>query len=283
MICFENVDFAYDATRPTVKALDGVNLRIQKGEFVAVVGHNGSGKSTLARHLNALLVPTKGDVCIDGLNTRERENAWKIRQKVGMVFQNPDDQIVATVVEDDVAFGVENIGVPEDRIQDRVDQALRFMGIEDLRDKAPHMLSGGQKQRVAIAGILAMRSDYIVMDEPTSLLDPCGRAEVLEIISALKKEGLTVVMVTHHMNEAARADKVVVMERGRIAALGTPREVFSRDSLLKGIGLDVPPVTVIAHGLRRLGMTCVPEVVLSIEELLEHLRLGGGAGETCRS
>lgn len=273
MIRLEDVSFCYGAdTKWPVKALDCINLEIREGEFVAIVGHNGSGKSTLAKHLNALLLPTRGVVWVDGLSTKDKANIWKIRQKVGMVFQNPDDQLVATVVEDDVAFGAENLGVPDDEIQARVDEALRFMGIEDLRQKPPHMLSGGQKQRVAIAGILAMRSRYIVMDEPTSLLDPVGRREVMESIRKLKMGGLAVVLITHHMQEAAEADKVVVLNRGRIMLSGTPRDVFARASVLRELGLDVPPVTRLADELRRLGMGWMPPAVLSVDELVSSLR-----------
>jgi len=271
VIRVENVSFSYHAQGPRpVPALVDVSLDIHEGEFVAIVGQNGSGKSTLAKHLNGLLVPTRGNVWVDGINTRDRARIWEIRERVGMIFQNPDNQIVATLVEDDVAFGAENLGVPPDEIQARVEEAMALMGITSLRDKAPHMLSGGQKQRVAIAGILAMRSRYVVMDEPTSLLAPAGRQEVMEAIRVLRREGITVVLVTHFMHEAVEADRVVVMEGGRIAMTGSPREVFARAEELRALGLDVPLVTRLAAELHRLGLP-VPRDVLTVEELISHL------------
>lgn len=245
-------------------------MEINKGEFVAVVGHNGSGKSTLAKHLNALLVPTSGNVVVEGINTQDKEQVWEIRRHVGMVFQNPDNQLVATVVEDDIAFGAENMGVESSEIQRRVDQAIKTMGLEAMRDKAPHMLSGGQKQRVAVAGILAMRSDYIVMDEPTSLLAPRAREDVINVIRILKSEGIAVILVTHFMNEAVEADKVLVMEGGRVVMQGTPSEVFTNVDELRALKLDVPQVTQLAARLNQMGVD-VPPNVLSVRELVSHL------------
>jgi energy-coupling factor transport system ATP-binding protein len=253
-----------------VVALADVNLEIERGQFVAIVGHNGSGKSTLAKHLNALLLPTSGDVVVDGLNTKEKDRVWDIRSRVGMVFQNPDNQLVATVVEDDIAFGAENLGVPPEEIQRRVDQAVVTMELETMRNKAPHMLSGGQKQRVAVAGILAMRSDYIVMDEPTSLLAPKARADVLKVIGILRSEGISVTLVTHFMNEATEADKVVVMDGGRIVMQGTPSEIFSRAEELRALHLDVPQVTQLAGRLAEMGLD-VPSNALSVKELVDAL------------
>ena len=271
MIKVDNVTFAYNADSPDpVTALSDVSLEIEEGEFVAVVGHNGSGKSTLGKHLNALLLPTKGDVWIDGINTKDKDRVWDIRARVGMVFQNPDNQIVATVVEDDIAFGPENMGVPPEEIQRRVDQAISLMGLEDMRDKAPHMLSGGQKQRVAVAGVLAMRSKYIVMDEPTSLLAPKVREEVMNCIRVLRSEGLGVILVTHFMNEAVEADKVLVMEQGRVVMQGTPREVFARAEELRALSLDVPQVTQLAARVRQMGLD-VPADCLSVRELVASL------------
>ncbi|MEW6398787.1 MAG: energy-coupling factor transporter ATPase [Bacillota bacterium] len=271
VIRVDNVSFAYQAKGPhPVPALVDVSLEVQEGEFVVIVGHNGSGKSTLAKHLNALLIPTRGDVWVDGINTRDRSRIWEIRERVGMTFQNPDNQLVATLVEDDVAFGTENLGVPPAEIQARVDEAMALMGITSLREKAPHMLSGGQKQRVAIAGVLAMRSRYIVMDEPTSLLAPLAREEVMEAIRVLRREGIAVVLVTHFMHEAVEADRVVVMEGGRIIMTGPPREVFARVDELRALSLDVPLVTQLAVELHRLGLP-VPGEVLTVEELMAHL------------
>jgi energy-coupling factor transport system ATP-binding protein len=271
MIKVENVSFAYRADSPApVVALCDVSVDIAPGEFVAIVGHNGSGKSTLAKHLNALLLPTSGKVTVNGIDTRESGHVWEIRHQVGMVFQNPDNQLVATIVEDDIAFGAENLGVPPEEIQTRLDKAVAILDLEPLRNKAPHMLSGGQKQRVAVAGILTMRSTYIVMDEPTSMLGPRAREDVLRVIRTLRSEGIAVILVTHFMNEATEADKVVVMDSGRIAMQGTPREIFSRAAELRALHLDVPPVTQLAARLAEMGLR-VPPNVLSVKELVEHL------------
>lgn len=271
LIKVENAGFAYNADSPNpIRALEAVSLEINKGEFVAIVGHNGSGKSTLAKHFNALLLPTEGDVWIDGINTKDKKRVWDIRQKVGMVFQNPDNQLVATVVEDDVAFGPENLGIPSEEIQRRTEEAMALMRLTEVRDKAPHMLSGGQKQRVAIAGILAMRSDYVVMDEPTSVLDPLGRLEVMESIRVLRREGITVILITHFMHETIEADQVIVMDGGRMVMSGSPREVFAQVDKLRSLSLDVPLVTQVAAKLAGMGLD-VPPNVLSVEELMEYL------------
>lgn len=239
----------------TFKALDDVTAQIYKGEFVAVIGTNGSGKSTLARHLNCLLAPTSGDILVEGLTVTKEENIWPIRQKVGMVFQNPDNQIVAAVVEEDVAFGPENLGVPSEEIRQRVDFALHRVGMEAYRKHAPAMLSGGQKQRVAIAGVLAMKPDCIILDEPTAMLDPLGRKEVMDTVHDLnKKEGITVVLITHFMEEAVTADRVLVVNKSRLVMEGTAREVFSHVDELRKIGLDVPVPADLASRLSKKGL-----------------------------
>lgn len=237
------------------KALDDVTCRIRKGEFTAVIGTNGSGKSTLARHLNALLLPTEGDILVEGMSVNDPENIWPIRQKVGMVFQNPDNQLVAAVVEEEVAFGPENIGVPREEIVTRVDEALRKVNMEAYRHHSPSMLSGGQKQRIAIAGVLAMKPDCIILDEPTAMLDPVGRREVMDTVHELNRsEGISVVLITHFMEEAVTADRVLVVHKSRLVMDGTPREVFSRPDELKKIGLDVPVPADLAHLLHQRGM-----------------------------
>ncbi len=271
MIKVDNVTFAYNADSPDpVVALSDVSVEIAEGEFVAVVGHNGSGKSTLGKQLNALLLPTKGRVTVDDIDTADPAKVWDIRSKVGMVFQNPDNQIVATIVEDDIAFGAENLGVPPAEIQRRVDEAIRVMNLEDMREKAPHMLSGGQKQRVAVAGILAARCKYVVMDEPTSLLAPGAREEVMNCVRILKEEGVSVILVTHFMNEAVEADKVLVMEGGKVVMQGTAREVFSRVAELRALSLDVPQVTQLAARLKEMGLP-IPQDALSVPELVGSL------------
>ena len=259
---FENVSFTYDDEEVQEKtwALSDVSLTINKGDFVAILGHNGSGKSTLAKLSNAILLPDKGDVIAAGINTKDEEQTMKIRQHVGMVFQNPDNQIVATVVEEDVAFGPENMGLHPDKIRKRVDDALRAVGMYEFRDKEPHKLSGGQKQRVAIAGILAMQPDCIVLDESTAMLDPKGRREVMETVKKLHDElGMAVVYITHYMDEAVLADKVVVMEQGSILLSGTPREVFQNVDELRRVGLDVPQPTLLALRLGLSGDILTPE------------------------
>lgn len=250
-----------------VAALEDINLTVAEGEFVAVIGANGSGKSTLAKHFNALLEPTAGDCLVNGFSTRQADNIWPIRQRVGMVFQNPDNQIVAAVVEEDVAFGPENLGVPPREIAERVTQALALVGMSDYRHHGPHLLSGGQKQRVAIAGVLAMRPRCLVLDEPTAMLDPLGRREVLATVVRLnREEKITVVYITHFMEEAAAADRVVVLDRGRVALAGRPAEVFRRVAELKALGLDAPLAAEVAERLRADGVA-VPGGVITEEEL----------------
>lgn len=260
-----------DADGNTVKALDGVSLEIAQGEFVAIIGANGSGKSTLARHLNALLLPTEGKVLISGLDACDEDKLWDIRQQVGMVFQNPDNQIVAAIVEEDVAFGPENIGVPQAEIRPRVEKALAAVGMSDYAKHAPHLLSGGQKQRVAIAGIMALEPKCIVLDEPTAMLDPQGRKEIVATVSTLNKEKkITIVYITHYMTEALAADRVVVMEKGHIRFMGTPREVFSRVDELEELGLEAPLAAKAASELRKSGMK-LPKDIITDEELAQAL------------
>ena len=255
----------------TFDALKDVTAQIKKGEFTAIIGTNGSGKSTLARHLNALLLPTEGELIVEGMRTSDAGRVWDIRQKVGMVFQNPDNQLVAAVVEEDVAFGPENLGVPPEEIRERVDIALEKVGMTSYRKQAPSMLSGGQKQRVAIAGVLAMKPDCIVLDEPTAMLDPKGRKEVMDTIHELnKKEGITIVLITHFMEEAVTADHILVIDRGVLKMEGTPREIFSQADKVTEIGLDVPVPADLARRLRKKGMA-VSEKCMTDEELGEAL------------
>ena len=255
----------------TFDALKDVTAQIKKGEFTAIIGTNGSGKSTLARHLNALLLPTEGELIVEGMRTSDAGRVWDIRQKVGMVFQNPDNQLVAAVVEEDVAFGPENLGVPPEEIRERVDLALGKVGMTSYRKQAPSMLSGGQKQRVAIAGVLAMKPDCIVLDEPTAMLDPKGRKEVMDTIHELnKKEGITIVLITHFMEEAVTADHILVIDKGVLKMEGTPREIFSQADKVTEIGLDVPVPADLARRLRKKGMA-VSEKCMTDEELGEAL------------
>lgn len=255
----------------TFDALKDVTAQIKKGEFTAIIGTNGSGKSTLARHLNALLLPTEGELIVEGMRTSDAGRIWDIRQKVGMVFQNPDNQLVAAVVEEDVAFGPENLGVPPEEIRERVDLALEKVGMTSYRKQAPSMLSGGQKQRVAIAGVLAMKPDCIVLDEPTAMLDPKGRKEVMDTIHELnKKEGITIVLITHFMEEAVTADHILVIDKGVLKMEGTPREIFSQADKVTEIGLDVPVPADLARRLRKKGMA-VSEKCMTDEELGEAL------------
>jgi energy-coupling factor transport system ATP-binding protein len=252
-------------------ALDGVSLDIQKGEFVVIIGHNGSGKSTLAKHFNALLKPLSGDIWVKGMNTRDDELTWNIRQVAGMVFQNPDNQLVATIVEEDVAFGPENLAVAPAEIRRRVDEALLSVNMAEFAKSAPHFLSGGQKQRIAIAGVIAMRPEIIILDEPTAMLDPSGRKEVMDTIHHLNKnEGITIVHITHYMEEAIGADRVVVMENGKILLDGKPREIFSQVQTLKSIGLDVPQIVELTHELKKEGFEIQGEP-LDIEEMVNVL------------
>ena len=253
------------------RAVDDINLDIEAGSFVAILGHNGSGKSTLAKQLNALLLPSEGTIWVDDMDTSKEQELWKIRQKAGMVFQNPDNQIIGTVVEEDVGFGPENMGVPTEDIWKRVGDSLRKTGMTAYRHHSPNKLSGGQKQRVAIAGVMAMRPQCIVLDEPTAMLDPNGRHEVLEAVSELnKKENVTVILITHYMEEVIHADKVYVMDSGKIVMQGTPREIFSQVERLKEYRLDVPKVTLLAHELHEAGVD-IPEGILTTEELVSAL------------
>ena len=255
----------------TKRAVDGVELDVKKGDFVAILGHNGSGKSTLAKHINALLLPSDGEVWVAGMNTKEEEHVWDIRQSAGMVFQNPDNQIIGTVVEEDVGFGPENMGVPTEEIWVRVEEALKAVGMYKYRKHSPNRLSGGQKQRVAIAGIVAMHPQCIVLDEPTAMLDPNGRKEVLRAVRALNMvEDITVLLITHYMEEVVHADKVIVMDEGKIVMQGTPKEIFSRVEELKAYRLDVPQVTLLAYELKKKGLP-LSDGILTIEELVNEL------------
>ena len=255
----------------TKRAVDGVELDVKKGDFVAILGHNGSGKSTLAKHINALLLPSDGEVWVAGMNTKEEDHVWDIRQSAGMVFQNPDNQIIGTVVEEDEGFGPENMGVPTEEIWVRVEEALKAVGMYKYRKHSPNRLSGGQKQRVAIAGIVAMHPQCIVLDEPTAMLDPNGRKEVLRAVRALNMvEDITVLLITHYMEEVVHADKVIVMDEGKIVMQGTPKEIFSRVEELKSYRLDVPQVTLLAYELKKKGLP-LSDGILTIEELVNEL------------
>ena len=253
------------------RAIDNVDISVEKGQFIAILGHNGSGKSTLAKHLNAILVPTEGTVWVDGMDTTDEEHLWDIRQTAGMVFQNPDNQIIANIVEEDVGFGPENIGVPTEEIWKRVEESLKAVGMYAYRKHSPNKLSGGQKQRIAIAGIMAMKPECIVLDEPTAMLDPNGRKEVIRTIEELnKKEKITVLLITHYMEEVVNADKVIVMDGGKVVMEGTPREIFSRVEELKHYRLDVPQVTLLAYDLKQKGFP-ISDGILTIEELTESI------------
>ncbi len=269
MLKVQDLRFRYDPEQPQY-AVDGVSLCVQKGEFVAVLGANGCGKSTLAKHFNAILLPESGTVLVEGMDTRTDERLYDIRQKVGMVFQNPDNQIVATVVEEDVAFALENLGVPTPDIRTRIDEAMRLAGIWDKRESAPHKLSGGQKQRVAIAGVIAMRPDCLVLDEATAMLDPSGRAAVLDTIRTLRAAGITIVAITHYMEEAAQADRILVMSEGRIVLEGTPREIFSRPERLHRYHLDVPQAAELRDELAKVGIR-LPAGTITPEECAQAL------------
>ena len=252
-------------------AVDNVNLDIRAGQFISILGHNGSGKSTLAKHMNALLIPTEGTLWVDGKDTAAIDELWEIRQSAGMVFQNPDNQIIGTVVEEDVGFGPENMGVPTDAIWTRVNKSLEAVGMTAFRHRSPNKLSGGQKQRVAIAGVMAMQPKCIILDEPTAMLDPNGRKEVLEAVRELnRQENVTVILITHYMEEVVHADKVYVMDSGEVVMQGTPKEIFSQVDTLKKYRLDVPQVTLLAHELRRAGVD-IPEGILTTEELVSVL------------
>lgn len=273
MIKIENVTYEYkslidDSVQTAVKNL---SLEVKKGEFLVILGHNGSGKSTLAKMMNGLLMPSSGEVFVKGMNTNDEDHIWDIRESAGIVFQNPDNQIVATIVEEDVAFGPENQGVPQAEIRRRVDESLAIVEMSDYKKHAPHLLSGGQKQRVAIAGILAMNPDCIIFDEPTAMLDPNGRIEVMDTIKRLNQvEGKTIILITHYMDEAVEADRVLVMSDGEILMEGNPKEVFSQVEKIKALGLDVPQVTELAYELRKEGFDIRADV-LSVEELVGQL------------
>ena len=274
------VSFSYEEEAESPLVLDDISLTVRRGEFLAVLGHNGSGKSTLAKHFNAILLPQQGRVVVEGMDTAEEEKLYDIRQTVGMVFQNPDNQIVATIVEEDVAFALENMGVPPAEIRQRVDDALRSVGMYEYREHAPHQLSGGQKQRIAIAGVIAMRPRCIVLDEPTAMLDPRGRAEVMKTLRELNRDhGITIALITHYMDEAAQCDRVVVVDGGKLLMEGTPREVFRQVDRLKEVGLDVPQVTELMHELRKAGLE-VREDIITEEDCAGELArlLKGRAG-----
>ena len=260
-------------------AVDQVDLDVEPGEFLAILGHNGSGKSTLAKHINAILYPAEGTVWVDGMDTGDESMVWNIRQTAGMVFQNPDNQIIGQVVEEDVGFGPENMGVPTREIWERVEESLKAVGMYEYRKHSPNKLSGGQKQRVSIAGVLAMHPKCIVLDEPTAMLDPRGRKEVIRAVRGLNQvEGITVILITHYMEEIVHADRVFVMDSGKIAMEGTPREIFSQVEKLKSLRLDVPQVTLLAYELQQRGIA-LPDGILTTEELVDALcRLAGGKG-----
>lgn len=270
MIEATDVKFRYDPEKP-IFAVDGVDLKVNKGEFVAVLGANGCGKSTLAKHLNAILLPEKGTVLVEQMDTKDEDKLFDIRQKVGMVFQNPDNQIVATVVEEDVAFALENLGVPTGEMRQRIDHAMEMSGILKYKDRAPHKLSGGQKQRVAIAGVIAMRPDCLVLDEATAMLDPRGREQVMKTIHSLNRDyGITVIAITHYMEEAAQADRVVVMSEGKVVKQGTPKEIFSQTEFLRSYHLDVPQAAELQDELAALGLPMSGDII-DIEECAQAI------------
>jgi energy-coupling factor transport system ATP-binding protein len=269
IIKIENVKYKY-AKEDSKYAVDNVTLNIKKGEFTAIIGHNGSGKSTLAKLINSLLLPIEGKIFVKDMDTSDDSKLWDIRQTAGMVFQNPDNQLVATIVEEDIAFGPENQGVESSEIRRRVDDALNTVGMYEYRTRPPHLLSGGQKQRIAIAGILALNSDCIILDEPTAMLDPSGRREVMDTLKKLNKQGKTILLITHYMDEAVEADRVVIMDKGNIKLDGTPKEVFKNLDEIKKYGLDVPQVTELAQELRKEGLD-IPSDIIHIKELVDLL------------
>lgn len=273
IIRIENVTYKYNSIGEDsqLTAIKDINISVKKGEYLVILGHNGSGKSTLAKLMNGLLLPTRGDVYVKNMNTKDANKIWEIRETAGMVFQNPDNQIVATIVEEDVAFGPENQGIPPKEIRKRVDEALEIVEMSEYKKHAPHLLSGGQKQRVAIAGILAMRPECIILDEPTAMLDPIGRIEIINTIMKLnREEKKTIVHITHFMDEAVEADRILIMEQGKIVMEGSPREIFSQVEKVKSLGLDVPQVTELAFELRKEGID-IPTDILTIEELVKAL------------
>ncbi len=273
MIECRNLIFKYTAGENQEEkiAINDVNFQIKEGEFIAILGHNGSGKSTMAKHMNALLIPTEGKMLVNKMDTSDMNNLWNIRETAGMVFQNPDNQLVATIVEEDVAFGPENLGVPPEEIRKRVDEALERVGMSEYKRHAPHLLSGGQKQRIAIAGILAMKPKCIIFDEPTAMLDPSGRKEVLDTIIDLNKNyGITVILITHYMDEAAKADRIVVMDKGKLILDGKPRDVFSNVEKMKSIGLDVPQVTELSYELQKAGIN-IDTRILDVNEMVNAI------------
>lgn len=275
MIKCMDVSFKYISNEEGIDTekyvLKNVNLEVKKGEFLVILGHNGSGKSTIAKHMNALLLPSEGTVIVDSLDTKNKENLWDIRSKAGMVFQNPDNQLVATIVEEDVAFGPENLGIEPKEIRKRVDESLEKVGMSEYKRHAPHLLSGGQKQRVAIAGILAIKPECIIFDEPTAMLDPSGRRDVLKTIKEVNEVyGITVVLITHYMDEAAQADRIVVIDDGKIKMEGIPREIFSQVDKMKSIGLDVPQVTELAYELEKEGINISKEI-LNVDEMVNAI------------
>ncbi|NFI93024.1 energy-coupling factor transporter ATPase [Clostridium botulinum] len=269
-VCFKYIRNE-EGAREEKYALKNVNLKVKKGEFLVVLGHNGSGKSTIAKHMNALLTPSSGTVIVDSLSTSEENNLWEIRSRAGMVFQNPDNQLVATIVEEDVAFGPENLGVEAKEIRRRVDESLEKVGMSEYKRHAPHLLSGGQKQRIAIAGILAIQPKCIIFDEPTAMLDPSGRKDVLKTIKDINKNyGITIVLITHYMDEAAQADRIVVMDGGEVKMEGTPKKIFPQVEMMKNIGLDVPQVTELTYELRKEGID-LPKEILNVDEMVNAI------------
>ncbi len=265
-----NFDYTRGTDQETVRALHDISLEIERGSFTAVIGRNGSGKSTLAKNINALLVPTTGLIFVDGYDTQDESAIWEVRQRAGMVFQNPDNQLVSAIVEDDVAFGPENMGIPTDEIRKRVNESLTSVGMYQERKKAPHLLSGGQKQRVAIAGVIAMRPEIIIFDEPTAMLDPKGREDVKKIIRQLHAEGITVLLITHFMDETIDTDRIIIMNQGEVAIDGSPAEVFQKADIIKSLDLELPKPVELASRLRKRGMD-VPENILTTEAMVEYL------------
>ena len=272
IITIKNLIFEYtrgDESQP-MRAIENLSLNIERGSFTAIIGKNGSGKSTLAKNLNDLLLPTEGVIYVDGYDTRDDENIWNVRQTAGMVFQNPDNQLVSAIVEDDVAFGPENLGIAPEEIRRRVDKALEDVNMGKFKKKAPHLLSGGQKQRIAIAGVVAMKPKCIIFDEPTAMLDPKGRAEIMSIIDELHAEGITVILITHFMDEAVRADRIIIMHEGHVLLDGTPQQVFEQEELIRSVNLDVPLMVEMGAKLRKAGID-VPEEIITEEKMVEFI------------